>query len=1366
MAQAKLNVMPFCQRWDGEHIMLNIAALPIGNPLTAGFFSDGSAFAGKNLVFRCYAQSGTGPFELTGTHTRTFALAPATPVGMAAALFAKVGAQFGLSATSVENKSLRRAISGGVKKALPASYVASSGGPSRNPAQIASDREYGCELRKPAPAQQAVPEGQQMSWGKVISYALKQPTLCERLGLIYTNLLVGAEQVGEPLGSFFAAGGWLAATVVDTLVPANEVRLFRVYVPPVKQNLSRPLFSAVLLPAVASSGGLDDAVHEANEFDDGFASIVHAFQPNTIDPATEHGETMAAGVETGIRLGWDDEQILAWHNRQLDVYRQAQLNPGVEPQWSSTLGVAGYRIDVRETGAPIKTGWASLCYARWNPASTNPVVPDFNQGAAVEFSVAVAPQRQTIADAALFLPRYFATWRGGSLVAQDPQARRFVPELASPAFWLPVTDGVASSTDATSPISAAVPKLRYGHEYAFRVRYCDLTGGGPQANDAPVNPAPCPIAGMTFHRTVRPKSLRIEMDGLDMSGPGHDVPVQTKQAPSWIKLKRPALAFPEFTYAGDDDASAIEALWNHYKSLNQLSRKNFVFGMPDRDVTHALISVQVRVPGGDIANPLPRDDDFVEVHRRLLPFAPRSGFPVSPGSNPTQDDAPLEFALIYKPISNIFAAESFESDSLQEIIVPKAREVRIIVRAACAVDTKKDYFDATLIENALIEAEGQIVLGLPAYALVRDEETISSSLVNLGLETPDMATAMLIRREADNPAQLVAHHLRLEAVRGDPTRLCARRGERVVFSASAALRHVLAHGGAQMQFASLDELKGRWLVAIETTLNCDWTWNALAVEGIVIEHRNALGEWVTKGAVRMPFAVDEAQCGSIREATRTQTRIVFLDAIAPHEISFTTNPVTHFAMPLPHVPTESWRVRVVGSTSELQLPAIDIDLPYAVGPAEIPRIVSAGIAHSQPSPSNDYASLDAPAKALWLEFEHALPVWTEEPNLGFKYFARVLGYGPDPLITPQTWLSPFDRREPAIPLDDEEIRVIRPTQLGDEAGYAAMQEMVPENPRTSPSSTKRWLLPLPPGLADDAAELLGFWTYELRIGFGRGMWTTAQARFGRPMRVVGVQHPSGSVKAIAYRETKSSLLKTVKPEAKLFQNVATLTRDLHTKLSPLPPHREVTSDMAAHRIPAMPRPKIDPAIVNQFEQATREALTIGKDDVIVTNLASRDIVVKAAFAYAVGDGGPMNYERIDFYLKYGLGAQEVVAGPYGNRFPFKPATDLWAMLYAQVRQADGLNSRNVLLGQKRLDFAGDPIEAMRDISEWYGKAVFKESEVLAQLHEIGLDKSASLSVTVVELLPNAKAVPDPLGSNLGTKRILRTSDLIPVALAC
>jgi hypothetical protein len=57
------------------------------------------------------------------------------------------------------------------------------------------------------------------------------------------------------------------------------------------------------------------------------------------------------------------------------------------------------------------------------------------------------------------------------------------------------------------------------------------------------------------------------------------------------------------------------------------------------------------------------------------------------------------------------------------------------------------------------------------------------------------------------------------------------------------------------------------------------------------------------------------------------------------------------------------------------------------------------------------------------------------------------------------------------------------------------------------------MLPLPPGLAVDSTELFGMFTYEFRVGHLHN-WSTAQGRFGPPLRVAGVQHPAPTLVAL------------------------------------------------------------------------------------------------------------------------------------------------------------------------------------------------------------------------------------------------------------
>ena len=74
-------------------------------------------------------------------------------------------------------------------------------------------------------------------------------------------------------------------------------------------------------------GSYDDIFVEAEDYDDGFAKIVHGTQPRRANFLDTETQGLPAVAELGVRLGWDDEQILIWQNRQLTVPPLPQLPP-------------------------------------------------------------------------------------------------------------------------------------------------------------------------------------------------------------------------------------------------------------------------------------------------------------------------------------------------------------------------------------------------------------------------------------------------------------------------------------------------------------------------------------------------------------------------------------------------------------------------------------------------------------------------------------------------------------------------------------------------------------------------------------------------------------------------------------------------------------------------------------------------------------------------------------------------------------------------------------------------------------------------------------------------------------------------------
>jgi hypothetical protein len=237
----------------------------------------------------------------------------------------------------------------------------------------------------------------------------------------------------------------------------------------------------------------------------------------------------------------------------------------------------------------------------------------------------------------------------------------------------------------------------------------------------------------------------------------------------------------------------------------------------------------------------------------------------------------------------------------------------------------------------------------------------------------------------------------------------------------------------------------------------------------------------------------------------------------------------------------------------------------------------------------------------------------------------MLAYAADPLLGRWQFDMFKAPEEPSLPVNPEPIRIISPQHTDDKTGLNAMQELTPAD-----ASKVHYLVPLPPGMHASSAELFGFFTYELRVGHKQG-WSTAQARFGSPLRTTGVQHPP----------------------PQLF------------------------------------------CIVNRNE---------------------KHIMVSAPFAQTVFNGA------------------DVTSNP--------PRTQLWALLYAQVKRADDKAFRNVLLDDQlfirqraKRTPTGQQVIAINTDAVQYGITGWKNKDVEEMLQEHGLPVDSSLSVLVVEMLP-------------------------------
>src|SRR5205085_1309440 len=142
-------------------------------------------------------------------------------------------------------------------------------------------------------------------------------------------------------------------------------------IPPLTGGAERQLFAAVqfpvlfddpLVPGPAPVLGIYDQVFiEAGDYDDGFAKIVHGAQPVSQNLLAEDPDGVAPVNDIGIRIGWDDEQILTWQNRQLVPDPTVPKVGDKGQRLDAPMGVFGYRIDARASDADP---WRSLVRVR------------------------------------------------------------------------------------------------------------------------------------------------------------------------------------------------------------------------------------------------------------------------------------------------------------------------------------------------------------------------------------------------------------------------------------------------------------------------------------------------------------------------------------------------------------------------------------------------------------------------------------------------------------------------------------------------------------------------------------------------------------------------------------------------------------------------------------------------------------------------------------------------------------------------------------------------------------------------------------------------------------------------------------------
>jgi hypothetical protein len=1031
-------LIPYLQFWDKDASTLNLSLLitPRGSPLDAP--KPGvPAFADCKFVFDVHLQDATIiPTLPSGTAFTTVSLGvPAN----ARKIFASLASLYPIDPAP---KRATRDSTNKVMKYAPPTYQIASGSTTTGSDLVSTEKHsYFCALKlgntnytyQPLPKPNPL-----VSWGKVIAILLRNPSLARAAGMIRDV------SIPIPNPTIVKKGGFVYLTLSSTSDGSSLVgdptglQVYATRFPNLVET--RKLFTPLVFPVMSQPPSADfgPLFAEVQQYDDGWAKIVHCWQEQVMDPSAEVADGSRPVRDQGIKLGWDDKQITVWMDRQL-------ADTG---GFNSPIGIQGYRIDVK---APSDATWTSLTVA------TGPLsVPGVSLGVfSGELAVEIYPaQLEAQLTGQFWLPMYFSQWFGTSLVSLDPNRLKI--------------NGVQDPSPSP-PVQGVQPSLplAYGNDYQFRVRLMDHTGGGPSLGDEPINPSINPVGNWSFRRWIRPLRPKL-VDTL----PGTPDP---SKPPTSITIQRPLMRCPAVIFTAAY-SNPIQMLLDDIQNAQAQNREA---GLPDPDVDRIQIIIEV---AGLPQDPGLDDPPFSSVYTTTRPF-------------PNDFTADLTLDLAWKDIKDV---STLDHPSTGPLSLPTGRLVNLRIAALCKDDSDLKYFGADDVRLGP-EKKFQIRKFSSSETSFFLPVITGQSLVALYLQPdPPIHPSTLLAQNASGnanqtPQDIGTRFATVLDLRNDGLAIRAQIGRRVIFACSSALHYVIGPDRASITFASQTDLALKWLVAIRLTIDRDWSWDSLAGTGITISRDDQVIESFSPGR--------NVNQDALLRPQRGQTDIIVLDAIDPKP------PAGSF----PTVLNLSYTIQTAfqgGAQGDAPI-SMTIELPVTTPPSQVPQVVSAGIAMSPYQRASDYSSTVSRDKALWIELAQAV----ENPQDTF--FARVLFNAPDPLYALNAARSqnPNDTPlDPILPVDPEWVRTIVPGEADDLAGLSAMQKLIPSD------SPLHWALPLPPGISAASPELFGFYTYELRVGHATA-WSTAQGRFGPPLRVTGLQHPPPQLICSAKRNT-------------------------------------------------------------------------------------------------------------------------------------------------------------------------------------------------------------------------------------------------------
>ena len=1028
-----------------------------------------------------------------------------------------------------------------VKKYLPLSYRNAFNFTAPRTPNAVIDDSYHCALREEKILPKFVPD-KKVSWGKVYAHLLRQPLLATYGGLLYSTTV--QLKPGD-----FAKGGWLyidlkpgspyAAEQKKSLqAPADTdgpfVVRYAARIPVLKESEARRLFAPVLFPVLPETGVPDgsysDLFIEAARYNDGFATIVHANQPVSHNLLQESQDGFHPQKDMGIRLGWEDEQILIWYLRQLAV---DETTAGPD-RLDAPLGVNGFHIDVRYTSGPGGTpsGWESLTAVESNGVmKLEDLTIDAYKG---ELPFQVYPTKLDSAGGTNYwLPVYFGNWNNASMVLPDRVAASLYANAEDQNNPVKISDTYKAQDTKTT--------LRYGNSYDFRVRLSDISGGGPDADAKPVNDLPSHVATVPFKRYVAPNTLRILNN--------HEIAYYTDDhnfSGEKLEIARPLLGFPAVVYTDKYTDPVGDLLKSSQEILT--SKRPEAFGIPDPDVVKVEVKVEVETLQLDNLASDDGREHYITLYKTFRTF---------PAAFTDSVTIPIEYVdvkwLTLTDQANPFKDQPSSNATIGatsgKIVLPTARNIRLTLRAVCEGDdiywghqNSNPDLDSRYGKTTVLSLRKPSQDETELFAGTKDPKALQGVYLQpdpVQVKLNPIIFKMLQGTGTGMPdiVQRLAKQLDLEC---KETTLLSKNGERVQFWCSNLVRHSMAPDNSSLTFANKKELTGHWFVCANLYIDRDWTWDGLETSSIVINRRRRwsrdpeeikLKAYSPIGDLEMRRiasyqAIQSDDSGTVH---REHTRVIIIDVIDMHPAEATLPDSAEVQYTL----QPKFRADAHGN-----LPAADdafetehLLLPTTVNPTQVPKLVGAGIALSPYVRNEPYSATEPRRRYLWLEFDR------KPQDNNDELFCRVLAYAPDQLLSnnnPELMSIP---EESPLPIDPEYVSTVTAEAGHEHAGLNAMQKLE----KSIDAGRQFYLLPTPPGLHPESPEMFGMFTYEFRYGHSDRLWSTAQGRFGRQLRVTGLQHPAPNMYCMVTRDTNK--ISIAAPYAQAVANGKNVTSD-------------------------------------------------------------------------------------------------------------------------------------------------------------------------------------------------------------------------------